>query len=679
MDTGRESQMRMAVRAVQSRVAVGLAAAAVLVAGLALGTPSAGAAVATVGSSAQPASLQVGSLVLKRCDVLPGAWCGSLARAWDPSGDVKGSLRVGFAFVPASGGSATGTLVPHEGGPGYSTTGSALDYAAMYGPLLVDHNLLLVDQRGTGLSAPVNCAPLQDLTGAYAPAAAACAKQLGHRFDLFGSALSADDLSAVISALGLGRVDLYGDSYGTFFAQVFAGRHPGQLRSVVLDSAYPTSGEDAWYATQGPAMRSSFTKVCQRTPACAALGGSAVARLSQLLDRIRTAPLHGRAYGADGVQHAVTIDAPTLLLVAFNATYGPATYRELDAAVRAALAGDAAPLSRLVAEVDFTGGDGPASGYSEGLDAAVSCQDYPQLFDMSVPPAQRSSQYAKAVAAEQAAHPGVYGPFTISEYLASDWQEQNWCLQWPVADPAHPAGPPTPPAGHYADVPVLVLSGELDSITTPAEGALVVSQFPAARQVVIANRFHVNAEDDTTGCGQLLVRTFVVDPKGPLSPAGLACAASVPALRATPAFVASFKDTATQVAGVRAAAGVTAAQAVADLLDRWEQTYASNGGGLRGGTWTTSGDRVVKFQLTRLRYVPDLALSGTVTWNRFAHTVGIHLTVTETDAAGRAIDAVASSVNGSIYGSWNTQAAGAVAQLHGTLGGQRVDLSFPAP
>ena len=62
----------------------------------------------------------------------------------------------------------------------------------------------------------------------------------------------------MIRALGLARVDLYGDSYGTFFAQVFAGRHPHLLRSIVLDSAYPTYGESAWYPTQGPAMRSSF-------------------------------------------------------------------------------------------------------------------------------------------------------------------------------------------------------------------------------------------------------------------------------------------------------------------------------------------------------------------------------------------------------------------------------------
>ncbi len=403
--------------------------------------------------------------------------------------------------------------------PGYSTTDSGLDYARMYGPLLHRRNLLLVDQRGTGHSLPVRCPELQNLDGPYAPAAAECAAQLGDRFDLFGSALSADDLSAVISALRVGPVDLYGDSYGTFFSQVFLGRHPDQLRSVILDSAYPTYGEDAWYATQTAAMTSSFTKVCARTPSCAALGGSTIGRLARLLDVVRRNPLSTKATGSDGKPHKTVVDAPALVYVAFASTYGAAPYREFDAAVRAGLAGDIAPMARLVAEDYFPGPTGSAQAYSEGLDAAVACQDYPQLYDMTASPAVREGQYEAAIQDRERTDPDTYGPFTIREYLASFWEEQDWCLQWPVADPAHAAGPPVPLGGHYAAVPTLVLSGELDSITTPAEGAIVASQIPGARQVLVANSFHVTAEDDTDGCGRDLVQAFVHDPTG--SAAGL--------------------------------------------------------------------------------------------------------------------------------------------------------------
>ena len=74
----------------------------------------------------------------------------------------------------------------------------------MYGPLLDRRNLLLVDQRGTGRSEPIDCPALQDLKGDYAPAAAACGAALGARADDYSTALSADDLAAVVDALGLG-------------------------------------------------------------------------------------------------------------------------------------------------------------------------------------------------------------------------------------------------------------------------------------------------------------------------------------------------------------------------------------------------------------------------------------------------------------------------------------------
>ena len=118
---------------------------------------------------------RVGTLILTRCDVLPHAWCGHLDRPWDPTGSVKGDIRDGFAFLPASDQKdpVLGTVVPQEGGPGYSTTGSAVDYAAMYGSLLRRRNLLLFDQRGTGRSEAINCPRLQNLHGAYDIAAEA--------------------------------------------------------------------------------------------------------------------------------------------------------------------------------------------------------------------------------------------------------------------------------------------------------------------------------------------------------------------------------------------------------------------------------------------------------------------------------------------------------------------------
>jgi pimeloyl-ACP methyl ester carboxylesterase len=531
----------------------------------------------------------------------------------------------------------------------------------MYGSLLERRNLLLVDQRGTGRSEPIDCPQLQDLEIAYAEAAAACGAQLGERADDYTTALSADDLAAVIEALELNKVDVYGDSYGTFFAQVFVGRHPELIRTVVLDASYPTYGESGWYPTQGPAVRRAFDAVCDRSRACRTAGRAFRPTLDRVLDIVRQRPWRGRGHDADGRRMMVTVDGPALASVAYGATYTPAFYRELTAALRSGLAGDRAPLLRLVAEA--TGGDsdaGPVAAYSEGLDAAVACHDYPQVYDMSAPPAVRREQYAAALVARQASHPHTYGPFTVAEYAGSDWQYLDWCTDWPTAPPDNPAGPPVPPSS-YPDVPVLVLTGELDTITTPAEATLVTRQFPYARRVVVRNSFHVTAIGDTDDCAQRIVRFWIASNGVVLPPALRACARDVPPVRALGRFTRHLGPDTTPRRVAQAAA-----QTVADLQDRWWNNYSGRGVGLRGGNWRFAGDDRVRFTLDRVRYVRNVGVSGIGVWDRYARTMAVELTFE-------------GSWDGRLKGTWDTSSRSAVAVLTGDLDGHSIRVTFPAP
>ncbi len=616
------------------------------------------------------APITVGDLTLRPCSVVAHAWCGHLRRPWDPAHPAQGMLRIGFAFAPARDGSrpALGTYVPHEGGPGYATTGTGTSYAQMYGPLLRRHNLLLVDQRGTGLSTALRCPDLQNLRIAYSVAAGRCGRALGTRSDDYTSARSADDLAAVIHRLDLGRIDMYGDSYGTFFAQVFAGRHRELLRSLVLDGAYPTHGETAWYPTQGPAMRRAFAKTCRRSPECRGHGPGFGRSMRQVLQQVRRHPWHGRSHDADGRPARVTVDAETLATTAFGATYGPYTYRELTAALRSALRGDRAPLLREVAEAEGGGTNaGPVRDYSEGLDAAVACHDYPQLFDMTAPPTTRLRQFQDALSRRTASNPTTYGPFTIREYARSDWQEINWCTRWPKAAADNPARPPRPEGGHYSRVPTLVLSGELDSITTAAEGALVAQQFPRSKQIVVANSFHVDAVGDTDDCAVRILRRFV---RTPSQWPRHACAAKVAPVRT----MGSFPRTVMAVpAGsgrgsmLARRAAPAAAATVADLIDRWWNNYTGHSFGLRGGTWSYTGDRTTVFHLHGVRLTRDLAVSGTATWQRYANRMTVDLSVR---SHGR---------HGMLHGAWATRRLGAMTTLRGAFGGEPVAVTFRAP
>ncbi len=125
-----------------------------------------------------------------------------------------------------------------EGGPGYPTTGSREDFLSLFKPLRQTHDVLLMDNRGTGRSDAIDCEPLQQATALTREDVGACGQSLGTSAPLYSTTLATDDLAAVLDALKVARIDLYGDSYGTYFAQVFAQRHADRLRSLVLDGAY---------------------------------------------------------------------------------------------------------------------------------------------------------------------------------------------------------------------------------------------------------------------------------------------------------------------------------------------------------------------------------------------------------------------------------------------------------
>jgi pimeloyl-ACP methyl ester carboxylesterase len=622
--------------------------------------------------TAQGGPLQVGTLTLSPCGP---AWCGSVTRALDPSGEVPGTIAIGFEFYPQHDAARpnAGAIVATEGGPGYATTGSRAGYLALFEPLLADRHLLLVDNRGTGRSAPLHCSALQHDPLSLPANVAACGAQLGERAALYGSALAADDLAAVIGALQLGRVDLYGDSYGTFFSQTFAGRHPTLLRSVVLDAAYAVIGADPWYPEAAPQARAAFDAACARSPACAAQGGTSMERIGALLQALRAAPVTGTAPDGDGTLQTATADAQGLAYVMFANASGPVVYRELDAAARAWASGDTAPLLRLVAEnqtvADSTAAADRARAFSAGLFTAVSCADYTQIYRMTDPPLARRHAAGAAIAAKQQTDPNVFAPFTIAEFLAmpQDYSVVNLCIPWPVASSAHPPGQPVAPGTAFPGVPVLVLSGDLDSLTPPAQGAQAAALFPNARQVIVKNSFHVTAIGDTDHCASTLVRNFVQT----LSPGDVSCAAAVPAYRVLP----QFARRAAQLVPANPALGnqgspddlrVAAAMlyAAGDAIARWWVNYDGDGVGLRGGrfAYTTLG-AVTRFQLDALRWTDDVAVSGTITWNADTSEVRVQLATTA----------------GMLDATWRDRVADSIATITGQLNGRRVAATMTAP
>ena len=446
---------------------------------------------------------------LVRCTDVPRAWCGTIARPLDPTRPNGASIDIVFELHPAGRrpNRPSGTIVAVEGGPGYSTRSSRDYYLDLYAPLLDTHQLLLVDNRGTGGSAVIDCPELQSYVGDYIENVRTCSRSLGRNTDVWGTAFAVDDMVAVLDHLGVDQIDLYGDSYGSFFAQAFTVHHPDRVRTVVLDATYPVADQNPWYPDMTRAIGEAFRTVCKRDPGCNAIGGDPLERLRRLADAVTTAPLTGDAPTADGQLQTVTVDAPMLSALAGAATFSTSVYRELDAAGRAWLdAGDPAPLLRIASEQNPPGDAGDLADWSEGLYVAVICNDYPQLWDISSPVRTRQAQFDAAVADLRATAPDVFFPFTIDEWLASPWTEFRSCIGWA---PPSTWIPPVPQPPAYPDVPVLVLVGDLDTITSPEGSQIVASNFPGSTYVEVVNTLHVTALGDYSRCASDLVINYV--------------------------------------------------------------------------------------------------------------------------------------------------------------------------
>jgi pimeloyl-ACP methyl ester carboxylesterase len=605
------------------------------------------------------AGLRVGSVLLRPC-LSGGYFCGSVTVPFDPARKVRKTIDIALAWLPHAnrGTPSAGTIVAVEGGPGYPSIGSRSIYRQLYAPLLDAYDMLLVDNRGTGRSAAVVCRPLQHAPLMKLRDVTSCGRRLGRTSDLYGTALAADDLAAVLSALRIHKVEIYGDSYGSFFVQAFAGRHPKHVASVVLDGAYEVTGGNPWYPSTGPTLRHAFNVACRRSPVCAGLPGSSVSRIRELLVALR------------GARPRITTSQ--VAFVMDSAGLDPLAFRDLDAAARAYLARDPIPLERLVGEAYAEEeGAGRARGYSQGLFVAASCSDNPQVYDMRLPPAQRKAAWRRALERRRITDPKTYGPFTIDEFLAIpiDYAYVSLCTTWPVPSRRHPPGEPVPPGTQFPGVPVLVLNGDLDTITTPAEGERAAQLFPHATHVIVANTGHVTALYDFYGCASSIVLRFVrtqrVDAR---------CAAAVPALHLVPSFARRLDGVvaASPLKGNRATAkqlraAAAAALAAADVLQRSYEFGLTQGAGLRGGSYSAMpANATDRASLDGIRWVEDLAVSGTARFD--ARSASARASLTLTGASRGEVDAA-----------WPTSGSRARAELQGTIDGYRLHATMPAP
>jgi pimeloyl-ACP methyl ester carboxylesterase len=394
------------------------------------------------------------------------AQCGVLKRPLDPARPQGMQIDLHVVVIPAlARRKQPDPVFFFAGGPGQSAVGLAGTVQALMQRLGQRRDLVLIDQRGTGHSAPLQCdIPPPDEALARAldrprevAALEACRAKLQAlpwgdlRF--YTTTIAMADADAVRAALGAEQVDLVGISYGTRAALEYLRAYPSHVRRAVIDGvAPPDMVLPASDDIDGTAALDKLFADCAADKACAqahpalaqrwqALQAS-LPRAVDIVDPVTGRPLH------------VTITAEAVRGAVRRPLYNPEQSAILPYAIEAAADGRFDALMAMTSSTN----DQPTD-LSEGQHFAVICsEDYPRL------PA------ATGAASDQGAQ-GLY---------------RAVCAHWPRG---------AVPAAFYtisaSPVPVLLMSGGLDPVTPPRHAERVARALgPKARSVVVANNGH---------------------------------------------------------------------------------------------------------------------------------------------------------------------------------------------
>jgi pimeloyl-ACP methyl ester carboxylesterase len=375
-------------------------------------------------------------------------------------------------------------VVPLDGGPGGSAATHAGIATFVRGawPL---HDVVLVDQRGTGASAPLNCrfygggsdsaylgsrVPLQGVR--------ACRSELERRADLtqYTTSISAADLDDVLRALGYGRVDLVGLSYGGRLALEVVRRFPDRVRSLVLVSN--PSPDFLIPLPFGAAAHRALTAVfddCRQDSACARAFPAPSIELDSVVSRLARGPVPALGSGSGGSAawtRESFADAIAELL------YNVAHARKIPFWIHEMYMGDAADFARETIRARRVRWSLGASG----MMLSVICSEDVPFID-------------SAAAADAMADPPLGAPLLASVRAA--------CTDWP-----HGVVPPDFHTPVASDVPTFILAGARDP-TGATDGDMAEAR-SLRNSVLVISPDYGHAEMDACLVG--LIAAFIERP-----------------------------------------------------------------------------------------------------------------------------------------------------------------------
>ena len=416
------------------------------------------------------------------------ARCGTMLRPENPADPGSPEIELRVAVVPALNlVPETDAIVPIAGGPGAGSVEFYLSAKGAFEGLRRNRDILLVDQRGTGESARMDC-PVEDDSLIFEDEFSLeetlsfvedCLDNLPHDPRYFTTSVAVTDLEAVREALGYTQLNLYGVSYGSRVAQHFARRFPDSTRTVVIDGVVPPQislGPEI--STESQQAVDNILARCREDAACNEAFPDVEGTFARLVEELREGPIPvtvphpntGRmeTFGFSTGQFA---GAVRLLI------YNPNTIALLPLYIHEAGQGNFGPLAAQYMMIALAMQDMLAMG----MHNAVMCtEDMPFIDFENIDRDALGASYM--------------GAFQLDMLEAM-------CDVWPSGPIDDDFKQPV-----ATELPFLLLSGDADPITPPRYAEMAAVDLGNATHLVGKHQGHGQI---TVGCTGRIVASFV--------------------------------------------------------------------------------------------------------------------------------------------------------------------------
>jgi pimeloyl-ACP methyl ester carboxylesterase len=451
----------------------------------------AGLACAIAGAALAPGTARAAAPFFP-CHGDSGVMCADISVPLDHTGQSLGQVVLHVEELPAQG-LPRGVMFLVAGGPGQGSAEAfdLGDRGSDWQSVFPGYTLVAFDNRGTGASQPLSCLT-ETVEG--------CGEELGTNRSFYSTLDHAEDMDAVREAVGADKIGIWGTSYGAQLAYVYALAHPTHVERLLLDSTPSPKGRDPFASDELRAMPLALRALC-RDDGCGTITRDPAPELAAVANRLAAKPAHSAirwpSTAGKWITANVKLDGLGLLNLVRLLDLDPALAAELPASIHLALGGQTRALERLMA-LEALGSSSTTSDLNDALFLATTCEDGPFPWQPETTPAQRQALIDAAVSALGGGATGPFGRWAAGLGMAFT------CKDWPSAETALPT-----PTGPLPDVPVLVLSGDLDIRTPTSDAVAVANRFRQGHVLVVPGVGHSVLTSDTSGCALKAVQQWL--------------------------------------------------------------------------------------------------------------------------------------------------------------------------